>query len=76
MSYGVNGSHPVSFDIHAGRLSELGLQPSDLLLELVSLMLTFNSLFLFASDKIKMVFKTHVKSSEKRFENEKIKLPL
>lgn len=73
MSYGVNGSHPVSFDIHAGRLSELGLQPSDLLLELVSLMLTFNSLFLYT---IKMVFKTHVKSSEKRFENEKIKLPL
>ena len=42
-----DGPHPVSFVIHTGCLSELGLQPSDLLLELVPLMFTLHSLLLY-----------------------------
>lgn len=43
----MNRPHPVSFVIHTGVLSELGLQPSDLLLELISLVFTLHSLLLY-----------------------------
>lgn len=46
-----NGPHPVSLIIHAGGLSELGLQASDLLLELVSLVFTLHSLLLYAQEQ-------------------------
>lgn len=48
----MNGPHPVSFVIHTDCLSELTLQPSDLLLELVSLVFTLHSLLLHAQQQI------------------------
>lgn len=44
--------HPVSFVIHAGCLSELGLQALDFLLELVSLVFTLHSLLLYAQEQV------------------------
>lgn len=40
------GPYPVSFAIHTGCLSQLSLQPADLLLEIISFMFPFNGLFL------------------------------
>lgn len=43
----VNRPHLMSFVIHICRQSKLDLQPSDFLLELVSLMFTLHSLLLY-----------------------------
>lgn len=48
----MNGLYLVSFAIHTRCLSELSLQPTDLLLELISFMFTFNGLLLQNEEQI------------------------